>query len=167
MAAQLRLFQRHWIAIACASLLAAPAVRAAEPENVDLLNLSIEDLMKVEVTTVSKRAQPLSQAPAAVTVITSEDIRRSGMTNVPDLLRMVPGLHVANIDSNTWAITARGFNSQFANKLLVMIDGRSVYTPLFSGVYWDVRTCCSRTSSGSRWCADPAERCGARTRSTA
>ena len=120
--------------------LGAPAGWAsAEPEDVDLLNLSIEDLMKVEVTTVSKRAQPLSQAPAAVTVITSEDIRRSGMTNVPDLLRMVPGLHVANIDSNTWAITARGFNSQFANKLLVMIDGRSVYTPLFSGVYWDVQ----------------------------
>jgi iron complex outermembrane receptor protein len=95
--------------------------------------------MKVEVTTVSKRAQPLSQAPAAVTVITSEDIRRSGMTNVPDLLRMVPGLAVANIDSSTWAITARGFNGQFANKLLVMIDGRSVYTPLFSGVYWDVQ----------------------------
>jgi len=138
-AANIRLFQRHWIAIACAALLAAPPGRAAEPENVDLLNLSIEDLMKVEVTTVSKRAQPLSQAPAAITVITSEDIRRSGMTNVPDLLRMVPGLHVANIDSNTWAITARGFNSQFANKLLVMIDGRSVYTPLFSGVYWDVQ----------------------------
>ena len=88
---------------------------------------------------MSKRAQPLSEAPAAVTVITSEDIRRSGMTNVPDLLRMVPGLHVANIDSSTWAITARGFNGQFANKLLVMIDGRSVYTPLFSGVYWDVQ----------------------------
>jgi iron complex outermembrane recepter protein len=137
--AHIRLFQRHWIAIASAALLTAPAGRAAEPENVDLLNLSIEDLMKVEVTTVSKRAQPLSQAPAAVTVITAEDIRRSGMTNVPDLLRMVPGLHVANIDSNTWAITARGFNSQFANKLLVMIDGRSVYTPLFSGVYWDVQ----------------------------
>ena len=108
-------------------------------DDVDLLSLSIEDLMKIEVTTVSKRAQPLSEAPAAVTVITSEDIRRSGMTNVPDLLRMVPGLHVANIDSSTWAITARGFNGQFANKLLVMIDGRSVYTPLFSGVYWDVQ----------------------------
>jgi iron complex outermembrane receptor protein len=138
-AAHVRHFQRHWNGIACAALLAAQAARAAEPENVDLLNLSIEDLMKVEVTTVSKRAQPLSRAPAAVTVITSEDIRRSGMTNVPDLLRMVPGLHVANIDSNTWAITARGFNGQFANKLLVMIDGRSVYTPLFSGVYWDVQ----------------------------
>ena len=122
--------------------LAASAATAAEPAaapDADLLSLSIEDLMKVEVTTVSKRAQPLSEAPAAVTVITSEDIRRSGMTNVPDLLRSVPGLAVASIDSSTWAITARGFNGQFANKLLVMIDGRSVYTPLFSGVYWDVQ----------------------------
>jgi iron complex outermembrane receptor protein len=95
--------------------------------------------MEIEVTSVSKRAQKLSEAPAAVTVLTSEDIRRSGMTTVPDLLRMVPGLHVANIDSGTWAITARGFNGQFANKLLVMIDGRTVYTPLFSGVYWDAQ----------------------------
>jgi len=138
--ASIHRFQRHWIAAAFAALLAAPGIRAgAETAEVDLLNLSIEDLMKVEVTTVSKRAQPLSKAPAAVTVITSEEIRRSGMTNVPDLLRMVPGLAVANIDSNAWAITARGFNGQFANKLLVMIDGRSVYTPLFSGVYWDVQ----------------------------
>ena len=138
-AAFIRLFQRHWISFALAALALTPRGAGAEPADVDLLSLSIEDLMKIEVTTVSKRAQPLSAAPAAVTVITSEDIRRSGMTNVPDMLRSVPGLHVANIDSNTWAITARGFNSQFANKLLVMIDGRSVYTPLFSGVYWDVQ----------------------------
>jgi iron complex outermembrane recepter protein len=141
--ASIRLFRGHWIAFALVALVAAPDGSArgetAAAGDVDLLNLSIEDLMQVEVTTVSKRAQPLSQAPAAVTVITSEDIRRSGMTNVPDLLRMVPGLAVANIDSNAWAITARGFNNQFANKLLVMIDGRSVYTPLFSGVYWDVQ----------------------------
>ncbi len=111
----------------------------ARDADADLLSLSIEDLMDIEVTSASKRAQRLSEVPAAVTVLTSEDIRRSGMTHIADLLRMVPGLHVANIDSNTWAVTARGFNSQFANKLLVMIDGRSVYTPLFSGVYWDVQ----------------------------
>jgi iron complex outermembrane recepter protein len=133
----LRLFQCHWIALA--ALIAVPHSALAQAADADLLNLDIEDLMRIEVTTVSKRAQPLSAAPAAVTVITSEDIRRSGMTSVPELLRRVPGLHVAQIDSNTWAITARGFNSQFANKLLVMIDGRSVYTPLFSGVYWDVQ----------------------------
>ncbi len=74
----------------------------------DLLSLSIEDLMQIEVTSVSKRAQKLSETPAAVTVLTSEDIRRSGMTTIPDLLRMVPGLHVASISSNTWAVTARG-----------------------------------------------------------
>lgn len=120
--------------------LAVPTQRAvAASDSPDLLSLSIEDLMEVEVTSVSKRGQPLSEAPAAVTVITSEDIRRSGMTTVPDLLRMVPGLHVANIDSSSWAITSRGFNGEFANKLLVMVDGRSVYTPLFSGTYWDVQ----------------------------
>jgi iron complex outermembrane receptor protein len=119
-----------------ASLPALPAAAADPP---DLLSLSIDELIKIEVISVSKRAQPLSEAPAAVTVITSEDIRRSGMTTVPDLLRMVPGLHVANINSSTWAITSRGFNGQFANKLLVMVDGRSVYTPLFSGTYWDVQ----------------------------
>ncbi len=111
----------------------------ARDAEADLLSLSIEDLMNIEVSSASKRAQRLSEVPAAVTVLTSEDIRRSGMTHIADLLRMVPGLHVANIDSNTWAVTARGFNSQFANKLLVMIDGRSVYTPLFSGVFWDVQ----------------------------
>ncbi len=130
--------------IACALSIALAlwlptAARGATGTGEDLLSLSIEDLMQIEVTSVSKRAQKLSEAPAAVTVLTSEDIRRSGMTTIPDLLRMVPGLHVASIDSSTWAITARGFNSQFANKLLVMIDGRTVYTPLFSGVFWDVQ----------------------------
>jgi iron complex outermembrane receptor protein len=105
----------------------------------DLEELSLEDLLQIEVTSVSKRAQKISQSPAAVTVITNEEIRRSGMTTIPDLLRLVPGLHVASIDANKWAVTARGFNNEFANKLLVMIDGRSVYTPLFSGVYWDVQ----------------------------
>ncbi len=105
----------------------------------DLSSLSLEELLDVEVTSVSKRAQKLSEAPAAITVLTSEDIRRSGITTVPDLLRMVPGMHVANQNANSWAITARGFNDQFANKLLVLIDGRTVYTPLFSGVFWDVQ----------------------------
>jgi iron complex outermembrane recepter protein len=84
-----------------------------------------------------KKEQKLSRTPAAVFVITQEDIRRSGATNIPDLLRMVPGLDVAQINANTWAISARGFNLQFANKLLVLVDGRAVYTPLFGGVYWD------------------------------
>jgi iron complex outermembrane receptor protein len=106
---------------------------------VDLTELSIEELMQVEVTSVSRRAEPISAAAAAVFVITQEDIRRSGATSVPEALRMVPGLEVASIDANKWAISARGFNGRFANKLLVLIDGRSVYTPLFSGVFWDVQ----------------------------
>src|ERR1700732_3544672 len=103
----------------------------------DLTQVSIEDLMNVEVTSVSKKGQKLSQVAAAIFVITPEDIRQSGATNIPDLLRMVPGMDVAQINSNTWAISARGFNFQFASKLLVLIDGRAVYSPLFGGVYWD------------------------------
>jgi iron complex outermembrane recepter protein len=104
----------------------------------DLLDLSIEDLMNVEVTSVSKTAQTLSRTASAVFVITQEDIRRSGSTNIPDLLRMVPGVNVAQINANTWAISARGFNAQFSNELLVLLDGRPVYTPTFGGVFWDV-----------------------------
>lgn len=104
-----------------------------------LAELELETLMNLEVTSVSKKAERLSQASAAVFVITQEDIRRSGATSIPELLRMVPGVQVARIDANKWAISARGFNGRFANKLLVLIDGRSVYTPLFSGVYWDVQ----------------------------
>ena len=105
----------------------------------DLTELSLEELMNVEVTSVSKKAQPASQAAAAIFVITQEDLRRSGATSIPEALRMVPGLQVARLDSNKWAISARGSNSRFANKLLVLIDGRTVYTPTFAGVYWDVQ----------------------------
>ena len=110
----------------------------AFPED-DYLEMSLEDLMDVEIVSVSKKAEKLSEAAAAVYVITSEDIRRSGVTSIAEALRMAPGLQVARIDANKWAITSRGFNGGFANKLLVLIDGRSVYTPLFSGVYWDVQ----------------------------
>src|SRR5216683_1555475 len=105
----------------------------------DLTQVSIENLMNMEVTSVSKKEQKLSQVAAAIFVITLEDIRRSGATNIPDLLRMVPGMNVAQINSSTWAISARGFNFQFASKLLVLIDGRAVYTPLFGGVNWDTQ----------------------------
>src|SRR6266852_2273699 len=105
----------------------------------DLTQESIENLMNMEVTSVSKKEQKLSQVAAAIFVITQEDIRHSGATNIPDLLRMVPGLDVAQINANTWAISARGFNFQFASKLLVLIDGRAVYTPLFGGVNWDTQ----------------------------
>ena len=104
----------------------------------DLTQLSIENLMNMEVTSVSKKEEKLSRTAAAIFVITSEDIHRSGATNIPDLLRMVPGVDVAQINANTWAISARGFNAEFSNELLVMVDGRNVYTETFGGVYWDV-----------------------------
>lgn len=105
----------------------------------DLLNLSLQQLTDVEVTSVSKRSEKASQAAAAIYVITQEDIRRSGLQNVPELLRMVPGLQVARSGSQNWVVTSRGFASQFANKLLVLIDGRTIYTPVFSGVFWDMQ----------------------------
>lgn len=112
----------------------------SEEEEINYLKkLSIESLLQMEVTSVSKKAEKLSSAAAAVFVITNEDIRRSGATSIPEALRMVPGLEVSRIDANKWAITSRGFNGRFANKLLVLIDGRSVYTPLYSGVYWDAQ----------------------------
>src|SRR6059036_6256 len=113
---------------------------AQTPRSVpDVTAMSMEDLMNVRVTSVSKREQKLGDAPAAVFVITQDDIRRSGARTIPEALRMAPGIEVARIDENKWAISARGFNGRFANKLLVLIDGRSVYTPLFSGVYWNVQ----------------------------
>lgn len=103
----------------------------------DLTQVSMEGLMNIEVTSVSNKEQKLSRTAGAIFVITQEDIRRSGATNIPDLLRMVPGLDVAEINGSTWAIGSRGLNSQFSNKLLVMVDGRSVYSLTFSGVFWD------------------------------
>jgi iron complex outermembrane recepter protein len=105
----------------------------------DLTEMKIEDLMNLEVTSVSRKAEKASDAAAAIFVITQEDLRRSGATSIPEALRMVPGLQVARIDANKWAITSRGFSGRFANKLLVLIDGRTVYTPLFSGVYWELQ----------------------------
>jgi iron complex outermembrane receptor protein len=103
----------------------------------DLTQLDLKDLMNVEVTSVSKREQKISTAGAAIYVINQEDIRRSGATSIPDLLRMVPGVHVAQMNAHTWAISIRGFTDKYGDKVLVMIDGRSVYTPLTSGVNWD------------------------------
>jgi iron complex outermembrane receptor protein len=102
-----------------------------------LKKLSVEQLVDIDVTSVSKYPEKFSEAAAAVAVLTSEDIERSGVTKIPDALRLVPGLDVAQVDAHTWAISSRGFNDIFADKLLVLIDGRTVYTPLFSGVFWD------------------------------
>src|SRR6202047_3303377 len=130
-------FKHSHLSLAAPCLMAIPVWSQEKPK--DLAEKSIEDLMNMEVTSVSKKEQKLSEVAAAIFVITQEDIRRSGATNIPDLLRMAPGLDVAQINANTWAISARGFNFQFENKLLVLIDGRAVYTPLFGGVYWDTQ----------------------------
>lgn len=105
----------------------------------DLSDLSLEDLMDIEVTSVSKTPQKLANSAAAIFVITNEDIRRSGVTCIAEALRMAPGIQVARLSQTKWAISTRGFNGRFANKLLVLIDGRTVYSPLNSGVYWDIQ----------------------------
>ena len=121
-------------------LLACSINLHAENSEDDLLEeFSLEDLMEIEVTSASKKAQKLSDIAAAVFVITNEDIKRSGVTSIPEALRMAPGMNVNRIDSSKWAITSRGINDRYANKLLVMIDGRTVYDPNFSGTYWENR----------------------------
>jgi iron complex outermembrane recepter protein len=102
-------------------------------------DLSIEEILRTQITSVGRKAQQVAKAPAAVYVITQEDIRRSGATQLPDVLRMVPGLGVARINGSSWAISSRGDAWQYSNKMLVLVDGRSVYSRLFSGVYWNVQ----------------------------
>ena len=114
-------------------------VAGIHAQTADLSTVTIEDLMKIHVTSVSKKDQELFGTPSAVYVLTNEIIRRSGATTIPDALRLVPGIQVAQIDANKWAITARGFNGLWANKLLVLVDGRAVYTMVSGGVYWDAQ----------------------------
>lgn len=122
-------------------LLLTPCIAYAAPaeQMVDFSHMSIEELANIEISSVSKKKESLSDAAAAVFVITQEDIRRSGYTSLPEVLRLAPNLQVARVDSSQYAITARGFNTTTANELLVLIDGRTVYTPLFSGVFWDAQ----------------------------
>jgi iron complex outermembrane receptor protein len=105
----------------------------------DLKRMTLEQLMNIEVTSVSRRAEPLYATASAVQVITAENIRRSGASSVAEALRLAPNLQVAQVNASQWAISARGFNNVLANKLLVLIDGRTVYTPLYAGVFWDVQ----------------------------
>jgi len=105
----------------------------------DLASLSLESLMNIDVVSVSKRSEPLQQSPAAVFVLDGSAIIRSGVKSIPEALRLIPSLQVARLDSHTYAITARGFNSTVADKLEVLMDGRSLYTPLYSGVFWDAQ----------------------------
>ncbi len=116
---------------------APSAVPSAAHDSNDLTDLSLEELMNVQVTSVSKKKESIADAPAAVTVIDQDTIARAGFSTIPDLLRLVPGMDVARINSNSWAISARGLNAQFSGNLLVLQDGRSVYTPIDAGVFWN------------------------------
>ena len=122
-------------------LAAASAVRADEPppSTADLKRLSVEELMALEVTSVSKRPEKLSETASAIQLITGEAIQESGVQSIPEALRLADNLQVAQKNSHDWAISARGFNTNLGNKLLVLVDGRSVYTPLYSGVFWNVQ----------------------------
>ena len=112
-------------------------VPAAAQDDTDISGMSLEQLMNIEVTSVSKKAESLSDAPAAVFVITSEDIERGGFTSIPEVLRQVPGLYVTRINADWWSVSARGFSDYLNNKMLVLVDGRSLYDSEFGGIDWD------------------------------
>ena len=121
-----------------ATIAGAAAADVVPDDRIEYLkSLQIEDLLQAEVTSVSKKPEKLADAAAAIHVITAEDIERAGAQSIPEALRMAPGLQVAQLSANKWVVSARGFADLFANKLLVLVDGRSVYTPLFSGVFWE------------------------------
>lgn len=126
----------HRTGLFLAVLLGAQLARAGE---VSFIDLPLEDLGKLEVAAVSRKAQKLADTPAAVTVLSAEDIRRSGARSIPEALREVPGVNVAQIGTSRWAVGVRGAQGRFANKLLVQVDGRSIYNPLFSGVFWEAQ----------------------------
>ena len=125
-------------AVVCVVALGAPmSARAQAAADSSLADMSLEELANVQITSVSRRSQRISDAAASVYVITAEAIRRSGASSLPEALRLAPNLQIAQIDANQYAITARGFNNAIGNKLLVLIDGRTVYTQFYSGVFWD------------------------------
>ncbi|MDB6095675.1 MAG: Iron complex outerrane recepter protein [Verrucomicrobia bacterium] len=132
----------RWIPIVLVGLLAAAAHGASPSPGADKENLgdlSLEQLMNESVTSVSKKEQRLFDTAAAVSVLTNDDLRRSGATSFAESLRLVPGMDVGLINASQWAISVRGFQGPYANKLLVLIDGRAVYDPSFAGVYWDIQ----------------------------
>ena len=130
-------------AVALGSVLFLASAAKADDQP-DLSNLSIEQLAQIKVTSASKQAQPLSEAPESIYVIDHDQIVRSGALTIPEILRLAPNLQVYQQSPSKWVVTARGLNGwpfaqSFSNKLLVLIDGRTVYSPLFSGVYWDMQ----------------------------
>lgn len=134
--------QNLFVALVAAGCMAPASVLASEPPSAGrtvehFTDLSLEELLKVSITTVSRTSGSLREAPAAVAIVTQDDLRSAGVQRLPEALRLVPGMNVAQSTAAGWAVSARGFNDLYANKLLVMRDGRSIYTPLFSGVYWN------------------------------
>lgn len=133
---------KKYIILICALFIFVKFETLAQNLNTDSLSalkhLSLEELMNINITIVSKQPQKLFEAPASVYVITGQDIKRFGAATIPEALRLAPNLNVAQVNSSQWAISARGFNNVLANKLLVMIDGRVIFTPLYAGVFWDV-----------------------------
>src|SRR5687768_3157480 len=134
---------RHCTRLSIWLLLSFSAAVSAQTETTttaqDLKRLTIEELAEVDVTSVSRRIERLAQAAAAISVVRQDDIRRSGVTSLAEAARLADGLDVARYDGRTWAISARGFNISTANKLLVLMDGRTLYSPLYSGTFWDVQ----------------------------
>jgi iron complex outermembrane receptor protein len=126
--------------LSASTLLSQAADSTTNPPAGSLADLSVEQLMNESVTSVSKRETKFNESAAAISVITQDDIRRLGITTIPDALRLVPGVDVAQINSHEWAVSVRGFNNEFANKLLVLVDGRSVYDNTFGGVLWDAQS---------------------------
>src|SRR5262245_9490687 len=111
----------------------------ANADQGDLKRLSLKQLGSIEVTTASKEPVKLLRTPAAIFVITQDDIRRSGATSIPEALRLAPGVAVARIDASKWSIGIRGFAGRLSRSVLVVIDGRNVYSPLYAGVYWEIQ----------------------------
>ncbi len=139
-----------------------PALARAEAED-PLADMDIEQLMEVEVVTASRRAEPLTQVAGAVTVLTKEDIFRSGATNIPEALKLVPGVHVSQVDTDKWAVGIRGFNGLLSHKHLVLLDGRPMTSPDMGGVSWG-NTIPSALSSESKSYGEPGPACGAQSR---
>src|SRR5688572_12829884 len=129
---QFTMWRAAWLTALLATI---PSIGLSQSKD-DLTEISLENLMNVQVSSVSRHLEELRSTAAAVYVITQDDIRRSGMTDIAELLRTVPGMGVAQVNSNVWAVSSRGFMAQHAKKMIVLVDGRSVYSATSGGVYW-------------------------------
>src|SRR5690348_7997525 len=127
------------LAFLAAFALTASAQDTPDSNLASLKEMTLEQLSQIEITSVNKEPAPAFRTPAAISVLTSDQIHQSGLRTIPDLLRLIPGVNVSQIDSSQWAIGIRGFQGKLSKSVLVLIDGRSVYTPLFAGVYWDMQ----------------------------